>query len=69
MTRPEKNPGASGIRTSDLPLSRRTPKPLGQRGGKKEKRKGRESEGRHKTRNSAVIQLGLLIIPRLSLPP
>ena len=33
MTRPRKNPGASGIRTRDLPLSRRTPKPLGQRGG------------------------------------
>ena len=25
MTRPRKNPGASGIRTPDLPLSRRTP--------------------------------------------
>ena len=25
MTRPRKNPGASGIRTQDLPLSRRTP--------------------------------------------
>ena len=25
MTRPRKNPGASGIRTWDLPLSRRTP--------------------------------------------
>ena len=25
MTRPRKNPGASGIRTRDLPLSRRTP--------------------------------------------
>ena len=33
MTRPRKNPNASGIRTRDLPLSRRTPKPLGQRGG------------------------------------
>ena len=33
MTRPRKNPGASGIRTRDLPLSRRTPLPLGQRGG------------------------------------
>ena len=33
MTRPRKNPGASGIRTRDLPLSRRTPSPLGQRGG------------------------------------
>ena len=33
MTRPRKNPGASGIRTRDLPLSRRTPQPLGQRGG------------------------------------
>ena len=33
MTRPRKNPGASGIRTRDLPLSRRTPYPLGQRGG------------------------------------
>ena len=30
---PEKNPGAYGIRTRDLPLSRRTPWPLGQRGG------------------------------------
>ena len=28
-----KNPVASGIRTPDLPLSRRTPEPLGQRGG------------------------------------
>ena len=37
MTGPRKNPGASGIRTRDLPLSRRTPKPLGQRGGLKEK--------------------------------
>ena len=34
MTRPRKNPGASGIRTRDLPLSRRTPYPLGQRGGR-----------------------------------
>ena len=25
MTRPRKNPGASGVRTRDLPLSRRTP--------------------------------------------
>ena len=25
MTRPRKNPGASGLRTRDLPLSRRTP--------------------------------------------
>ena len=33
MTRPRKNPGTSGIRTRDLPLSRRTPWPLGQRGG------------------------------------
>ena len=33
MIRPRKNPGASGIRTRDLPLSRRTPQPLGQRGG------------------------------------
>ena len=38
MTRPrlkKKNPGASGIRTRDLPLSRRTPQSLGQRGGKR----------------------------------
>ena len=34
MTRPRKNLGASGIRTGDLPLSRRTPQPLGQRGGR-----------------------------------
>ena len=34
MTRPWNNPGASGIRTWDLPLSRRTPEPLGQRGGR-----------------------------------
>ena len=33
MTPPRKNPGARGIRTRDLPLSRRTPSPLGQRGG------------------------------------
>ena len=33
MTRPRKNPCASRIRTPDLPLPRRTPKPLGQRGG------------------------------------
>ena len=33
MTRPRKNRGASGIRTRDLPLSRRTLYPLGQRGG------------------------------------
>ena len=33
MTRPRKNPGASGIRTWDLSLSRQTPQPLGQRGG------------------------------------
>ena len=33
MTRPRKNPGASGIRTRDLPLSRQTPYPQGQRGG------------------------------------
>ena len=33
MTRPRKHPGASGIRTRDLPLSNRTPQPLGQRGG------------------------------------
>ena len=33
MTRPGKNPVASGIRTPDLSLSRRTPLPLGQRGG------------------------------------
>ena len=31
MTRPRKNPVASGIRTPDLPVSRRTPEPLGQR--------------------------------------
>ena len=36
MTRPRKNPGASGIRTRDLPLSRRTPEPLGQRGEQEE---------------------------------
>ena len=35
MTRPRKNPVASGIRTRDLPLSGRTPYPLGQRGGPK----------------------------------
>ena len=34
MTRPRKNPAASGNRTQDLPLSRRTPKPLGQQGCK-----------------------------------
>ena len=39
VTRPGKNPGASGIRTRDLALSRRTPKPLGQRGGYKLKPK------------------------------
>ena len=33
MTRPRKNTAASGIRTRDLPLSRRQPQPLGQRGG------------------------------------
>ena len=33
MTRPWKNLTASGIRTRDLPLSRRMPYPLGQRGG------------------------------------
>ena len=33
MVRPRKNPGASGIQTRDLLLSRRTPQPLGQRGG------------------------------------
>ena len=33
MTRPRKNPGASGIWTRDLPLSERTLQPLGQRGG------------------------------------
>ena len=33
MTRPQKNPVASGIRTRDHPLSRLTPYPLGQRGG------------------------------------
>ena len=33
MTRPRKNLSASGIRTRDLPLSRQTPQPLGQRGG------------------------------------
>ena len=33
MTRPRKNPRASGIRTRDLPLSRRTSYPQGQRGG------------------------------------
>ena len=33
MTRPRKNPVASGIQTRDFPLWRRTPKPLGQRGG------------------------------------
>ena len=32
MTRPRKNPGARGNRTPDLPLSRRTPQPLSQRG-------------------------------------
>ena len=32
MTRPRKIPGASGIRTPDLPLSRQTPSPLGQGG-------------------------------------
>ena len=42
MTRPRKNPGASGIRTRDLPLSRRTPSPLGQRGGRW---RGRNSSG------------------------
>ena len=35
MTRPRKNPGVSGIRTWDLPLSRRDALPLGQRGGNK----------------------------------
>ena len=34
MTRPRNNPGASGIRTRDLPLWRRTPQPLAQRGGR-----------------------------------
>ena len=33
MTRPRQNLGASEIRTRDLPISRRTPLPLGQRGG------------------------------------
>ena len=32
-TRPGKNPVASGIQTPDLPLPRRTPEPLRQRGG------------------------------------
>ena len=33
MTRPQKNPGVSGIPAPDLLLSRWTPWPLGQRGG------------------------------------
>ena len=37
MTRPPKNPVASGIRTQDLPLSRPTPYPLRHRGGQKGK--------------------------------
>ena len=32
IIRPRKDPGSSGIRTRDLPLSRWTPLPLGQRG-------------------------------------
>ena len=39
MTRPRKNPGASGIRTRESSLPRRTPKPLGQRGGRAEEDK------------------------------
>ena len=40
MTRPRKNPGASGIRTRDLPLSRRMPLRLGQWGGLVGRREG-----------------------------
>ena len=34
MTHPRKNPVASGIRTQDLPLPKRTPYPLSHRGGR-----------------------------------
>ena len=44
MTRPRKNPGSSGNRTRDLPLSRRTPEPLGQRGGEEERSVTRNSD-------------------------
>ena len=46
MTRPRKNPGSSGIRTRDLPLSRRT------RTGSRQRRGG----GRRRRRQIAGVQ-------------
>ena len=50
----QKNPGASGIRTLDLPLPRRTPKPLGHRGGRRRRLhqatsddSGKDNKSRH----------------------
>ena len=58
MTQSRKNPGASRIRTQDLPLSRQTSYPLGQRGGLTEgydemgKRVGRPSSSSSGKRSS-----------------
>ena len=44
MTRPRKNPAASGIRTRDLPLSRRTPYHLANEAVKRERETETETD-------------------------
>ena len=44
MTRPRKNPGVSGIRTRDLPLSRRTPYHLANEADEREEEKNDDDD-------------------------
>ena len=64
MTRPRKNLGASGIRTRDLPLSRRTPQPLGQRGGPQSEAdsESKPNSGTIMTSKSAILVLCRLLL-------
>ena len=56
ITWPRKNPGASGIQTRDLPLSRRTPSPLGQWGGVCRKEKSNKTNNYFRLPNQNLKQ-------------
>ena len=68
MTLPRKNPGASGIRTPDLPLSRRTPEPLGQRGGKEEEEEEEAVKKKMKKSTIKVFTPGDKGVPNIDPP-
>ena len=54
MTRPRKNPVASGIRTRDLPLSRRTPYHLANEAGQRKERKRKKENRRRENKDEEL---------------